>query len=217
LFVTFEGIEGSGKSTQAVRFYRYLKDMSVPVILTREPGGTKQGERIRDILLDSDASDLVSCAELLLYTADRAQHVQTVIRPALDEGKWVLCDRFIDATIAYQGYARGLDISFIELINRKVCCGVWPDITFLFDLPVEVGLERAVNRNKEMNQESNGRFEQEAIAFHEAVRRGYHMLAAADQKRFVRVDAMLSEEEITARLIEHIEDIAKPALRRHLL
>ncbi len=214
LFVTFEGIEGSGKSTQAVRFYRYLKDMSVPVILTREPGGTKQGERIRRILLDSDASDLVPCAELFLYIADRAQHVKTVIMPALDDKKWVLCDRFADATIAYQGYARGLDMAFIEMLNRKVCCGVWPDITFLFDLPAEVGLERALKRNREMDQESDGRFEQEAIVFHEAVRNGYRMLAAADQKRFFIVDAMLSEEEITARLIEHIKDIAKPALRQ---
>ena len=204
MFITFEGIEGCGKSTQAGRLFKRLNDMSMPVLLTREPGGTAVGESIRQILLDSENQTLVPLAELLLYAADRAQHVRGVIAPMLEKGRWVLCDRFTDATVAYQGYARGLNMELIKTLNEISCAGIRPDITFLFDLPVETGLERAMKRNRELGQEHNARFEKEALDFHEAVRIGYLALAEEDKPRFLKVDAILSEDEIEERIFTYV-------------
>lgn len=204
MFITFEGIEGCGKSTQAKRLVDHLTDMEISAILTLEPGGTKIGHDIRRILLDTQNQGLSPFAELLLYAADRAQHVDEVIIPALSEGKWVVCDRFFDATTAYQGFGRGQDIPSIRSLNEKAASGIRPHITFLIDCPVQVGLERALRRNKILQQEAQARFEKEDMTFHEAVRQGYLKIAKEEPKRFFVVDGTLSEDRLAETIIEHI-------------
>ena len=205
MFITFEGIEGCGKSTQAKRLVNRLKELAVPLVFTLEPGGTSVGQKIRRILLDSRNQHLSPLAELLLYAADRAQHVEEVIKPALEQEKWVLCDRFFDATTVYQGYARGLDMKLIVTLNEKASPGIRPDITFLIDCAVEVGLERALNRNKIQFQEGQDRFEREKKDFHEAVREGYLTMAMEDRERFVVVDGTLKEDELEEIIFKHVE------------
>lgn len=205
MFITFEGIEGCGKSTQAKRLVNRLRELAVPLVFTLEPGGTNVGQKIRHILLDSRNQHLSSLAELLLYAADRAQHVEEVIRPALEQEKWVLCDRFFDATTVYQGYARGLDMKLIVTLNEKASPGIRPDITFLIDCAVEIGLERALKRNKIQFQEGQDRFEREKKDFHEAVREGYLHMAMEDRKRFVVVDGALKEDELEELIFRHVE------------
>ena len=204
LFITFEGIEGSGKSTQAGRLAAHLNRCAIPPAFTLEPGGTLIGRSIRKILLDSQNTHLSPLAELLLYTADRAQHVKEIIEPALKQGKWVVCDRFMDATEVYQGYARGQDMELITILNEKATYGIRPDITFLLDCSVEVGLKRAIKRNKTENQEGQDRFEREKTAFHEAVRKGYLSLARKDPDRFIVVDATLQQDLLEERIFEKI-------------
>jgi len=205
LFITFEGIEGCGKSTQAKRLVNRLRELAVPLVFTLEPGGTSVGQKIRRILLDSRNQHLSPLAELLLYAADRAQHVEEVIKPALEQEKWVLCDRFFDATTVYQGYARGLDMKLIVTLNEKASPGIRPDITFLIDCAVEVGLERALKRNKIQFQEGQDRFEREKKDFHEAVREGYLTMAMEDRERFVVVDGTLKEDELEEIIFRHVE------------
>ncbi|MFH1350449.1 MAG: dTMP kinase [Pseudomonadota bacterium] len=204
MFITFEGIEGCGKTTQMGRLAERLKTCGVPVMMTIEPGGTKIGETIRHILLDSRNRNLSPLAELLLYTADRAQHVEEVIEPALHQGKWVLCDRFLDATVVYQGMARCQDMQFIEVLNDKVTKGICPDITILLDCPVEVGLERALKRNKELLQEGQDRFEREKVDFHTEVRKGYLQLAQQNPQRFIVIDASSSPDKIEENLFQQM-------------
>ena len=205
MFITFEGIEGCGKSTQAKRLVNRLKKLAVSLVFTLEPGGTSVGQKIRRILLDSRNQNLSPLAELLLYAADRAQHVEEVIKPALNQEKWVLCDRFFDATTVYQGYARGLDMKLIVTLNEKASPGIRPDITFLIDCAVEVGLERALKRNKIQFQEGQDRFERERKDFHEAVREGYLTMAMEDRERFVVVDGTLKEDELEEIIFKHVE------------
>ena len=205
MFITFEGIEGCGKSTQAKRLVNRLRELAVPLVFTLEPGGTSVGQKIRRILLDSRNQHLSPLAELLLYAADRAQHVEEVIKPALEQEKWVLCDRFFDATTVYQGYARGLDMKLIATLNEKASPGIRPDITFLIDCAVEVGLERALKRNKIQFQEGQDRFEREKKDFHEAVREGYLTMAMEDRERFVVVDGTLKEDELEEIIFKHVE------------
>ena len=205
MFITFEGIEGCGKSTQAKRLVNRLRELAVPLVFTLEPGGTSVGQKIRRILLDSRNQHLSPLAELLLYAADRAQHVEEVIKPALEQEKWVLCDRFFDATTVYQGYARGLDMKLIVTLNEKASPGIRPDITFLIDCAVEVGLERALKRNKIQFQEGQDRFEREKKDFHEAVREGYLTMAMEDRERFVVVDGTLKEDELEEIIFKHVE------------
>ena len=207
LFITFEGIEGCGKTTQTKRLSKKLQDQGIRHLITREPGGSAIGASIRQILLDSRNIDLVPLAELFLYAADRAQHIDETIRPALDQGDWVICDRFIDATVAYQGTARGQDIAFIKLLNKKAINGILPEITFLCDCPVETGLARAMKRNKELAQEDQDRFEQEALDFHKKVRQGYLNLAKEYSTRFVIIDATLSEDEMEQQVFETLEPL----------
>jgi dTMP kinase len=196
LFITFEGIEGCGKTTQIRRLEKRLNTLGIPLLCTMEPGGTKIGSTIRHILLDPHNKTLSPITELILYTADRAQHIEEVIKPALHQGKWVLCDRFIDATTAYQGAARGMDMRLIQTLNDTATQGIRPNITFLLHCPVEMGLERARQRNRETAQDHQGRFEQERMAFHRAVQKGYLELAAKEPKRFVVVDATLLEDVV---------------------
>jgi len=205
LFITFEGIEGCGKSTQAKRLVNRLRELAVPLVFTLEPGGTSVGQKIRRILLDSRNQHLSPLTELLLYAADRAQHVEEVIKPALKQKKWVLCDRFFDATTVYQGYARGLDMKLIVTLNEKASPGIRPDITFLIDCAVEIGLERALKRNRIQFQEGQDRFEREKKDFHEAVREGYLTMAMEDRERFVVVDGTLKEDELEELIFRHVE------------
>ena len=204
MFITFEGIEGCGKSTQAKQLVGRLREFPIPLVFTFEPGGTRVGQDIRHILLNSQNRDLSPLAELFLYAADRAQHVEEVIKPALEQGKWVVCDRFFDATTVYQGHARRQDMALIKVLNEKASPGITPDITFLLDCPVEVGLERALKRNKLLVQEGQDRFERETKDFHEAVRQGYLLMARENRERFVVVDGTLEEDELTEVVFQHV-------------
>lgn len=201
--ITCEGIEGSGKSTQILRLAAHLRSQGREVVVTREPGGCPIADAIRRILLDPSNSQLCATAELLLYAAARAQHVEEVIRPALAKGAVVLCDRFIDATIAYQGFGRGLDLSLIKELNEVASAGLLPDLTLLFDLPVATGLGRALARNAAV-QENEGRFEAESLAFHERVRDGY-LQGASQEARFSIVDATGTPAEVTERVTRVVD------------
>jgi len=191
-FITFEGIEGSGKSTQIARLRQSLEQAGHAVIQTREPGGCDIADQIRSILLHPQNTALEPTAELLLYAAARAQHVCEIIRPALDRGETVLCDRYTDATLAYQGDGRQLDRQLIAQLNLVATQGTCPDLTILIDLDVEKGLSRAFARETDLQDTSEGRFEREEIAFHQRVRKGYLNLAQAEPGRFTRVDGSLS-------------------------
>ena len=189
-FVTFEGIEGCGKTTQVDLAAAWLKERGIPFIATAEPGGTPLGRKIREILLNRAPCAIGAEAELLLFAAARSQHVRETIFPALEEGQWVLCDRFADATLAYQGFGRGLDAAFIRTLNAFSAFSLKPDLTLLFDLPVEAGLARAKKRTAGMRPEAaEDRFEQEDQTFHERIRQGYLTLAAAEPDRFRIIDA----------------------------
>jgi dTMP kinase len=211
VFISFEGIEGCGKTTQVHRLVCRLEAFGVPVLSTREPGGTPVGREVRSILLDVRNQHLSPLAELFLYAADRAQHMEEVIRPALAKGTWVLCDRFIDATTVYQGYSRGLDMHLIHLLNKTATGGVLPDITFLLDCPVDIGLRRAIHRNKAQDMEGQDRFEQEQRQFHESVREGYLRLSIREKDRFVVIDATRDEKEMEEVIYEHIRPLLEAA------
>lgn len=198
-FITFEGIEGSGKTTQIETLRRHLESDGQRVLTTREPGGCPIADAIRAILLDSANSALVPRAELLLYAASRAQHVEQVIRPALAAGTIVLCDRFADATVAYQGGGRGLDAGLVAEINTLAAAGLVPDLTLLFDMPVEVGLSRARHRNQHASPRDEGRFEMEELDFHQRVRAAYLALAERGP-RFRVVDATGPAGVVAARV-----------------
>jgi dTMP kinase len=197
MFITFEGIEGSGKTTQIRHAMEFLKQKGRDCVVTREPGGTAAGRKIRAILLDPESRDIAPSTELLLYMADRAEHVGKVVLPALSAGKTVLCDRYYDATVAYQGYARGLDMDLLGRLHRLVINDLKPDKTILLDLSPEAGLSRAWKQIKEGKREDmETRFEKEELAFHEKVRNGYLELARREPERFVLIDAMKDEEKV---------------------
>ena len=202
MFVTVEGVEGAGKSTLLNLLSRELERRGMAFVRTREPGGCALGARIRPLLLDVSSS-VDERAELFLFLADRAQHVAETIRPALAEGAWVLCDRYADSTIAYQGYGRGMDVEMLQRLNDYATGGLWPDRTLLLDLPVETGLERALARNgREGLSESEGRFEAEETAFHQRIRDGFLERASRWPERFRVLDARLSPEELLCRALE---------------
>ncbi|MDZ7695783.1 MAG: dTMP kinase [Deltaproteobacteria bacterium] len=193
MFITFEGIEGCGKTTQARRLVENLNGVGIDAVLTLEPGGTTLGAEIRSILLDARNEHLPALAELLLYEADRCIHVTSVIKPALTAGKWVICDRFFDATTVYQGYARGLDLEMIRSLNLEAAHHLTPDMTILIDCPVEVGIGRAVKRNLSHEDQGQDRFERERIEFHRRVKDGYLRMAEKEAGRFVVMDGMSTE------------------------
>jgi dTMP kinase len=195
-FITFEGIEGSGKSTVAKDVAAALDAAGVPVLLTREPGGSRTSEDIRRILLDPGRSEISHKTELLLYLASRAQLVDEVIRPAIESGRTVVCDRFMDASVAYQGWARGLGEKLVEDLNAFAVGETKPDKTFLLDLPVEMGFRRGPERREGDGERSKDRLEREDGAFHELVREGYLRLAERERDRFVRIDASRPLEEV---------------------
>lgn len=207
MLITLEGIDGSGKTSQLDPLARYLESLGHTVVKTREPGATLIGSRIRALLLDPDSSAMAPLCELLLYYADRAQHLHEIIRPALESGRTVVCDRFFDATLVYQGAARGLAVQQIGLLQRLVVRELKPDLTLLFDLDPETGLARTQNAlDSGDRMEAESRFEKEKLDFHQQVRKGYLDLAGKEPERFVIVDASLSLEEVFGK-IKNIIDV----------
>jgi dTMP kinase len=196
LFVTFEGIEGSGKSAHARSLAVALRGLGHDVIETREPGGTAAGTAIRSLLLGTEATPLTPLAELFLYCADRTQHVTELIRPALAAGRIVVCDRFSDSTIAYQGYGRGLDLELVRSLDARARDGLVPSLTLLLDCPVAVGLARARARAG-----SDDRFERETVAFHERIRAGFRAIAAAAPERVTIVDSTADAAAVSERVL----------------
>ena len=186
-FITFEGIEGCGKSTQVQRLAERLGSAG---LLTREPGGTDIGQAIREVLLDPKHRRMASTTEVLLYFADRAQHVAEVIRPALAQGLVVLCDRYVETSLAYQGYGRGLPLEAIRSLAHLATGGLRPDMIVLFEVPIEVGLARAAKRG------AHDRIESEVLEFHERVLAGYDALVAQDPSRWLRLDGQGSPEAV---------------------
>lgn len=206
MFITLEGGEGAGKTTQIVNLAGYLTEQGLSCILTREPGGTDLGKRIRALLLNPDHSGMAPETELLLYMADRAEHLSTIIRPALAARKTVLCDRFFDATLVYQGTARGLSPERIAQLHALMFAGLQPDLTLLLDLPAEAGLARArrqLEKGARASQES--RFEDETLAFHQRVREGYLDLARRKPERFRVIDAAQDESRVRAAIRSVVE------------
>jgi len=196
-FITFEGGDGTGKSTQLQALEKYLLGRGKSCLLTREPGGTSLGKLIRQVLLEVDKQPIASATELFLYLADRAQHMQEVIAPALAQGKIVLCDRHTDSTLAYQGFGRGIDVGLLRRLNDMASRGIRPDLTILFDCPVEIALSRTTARQLPKGvAHREDRFEREELEFHERVRAGFLELARAEPKRFHIVDASRTVTEV---------------------
>lgn len=210
-FITFEGIEGSGKSTQIRLLAEYLRSRGHEVLTTREPGGCPIADAVRGILLDPRHGAMTPGTELLLYAAARAQHVAEVIRPALGRGEIVLCDRFTDATVAYQGYGRGLDMTVISFLNTLAAGSLAPDLTLLLELPVEEGLRRATSRNDQQQHLQEDRFERESLAFHRRVREGYLELARREE-RFRIIDALGPEEAVARRIAVAVDDFLRKGI-----
>jgi dTMP kinase len=200
-FITFEGSEGSGKSTQIELVRRYLKKKRKPVLFVREPGGVTISEKVREILLDVRNVKMGDECETLLYMAARAQLVKEVIVPALNKGQIVLCDRFLDSTLAYQGYGNGVDLAVIRAIGRFATQDIRPDITFFFDIDVRQGLSR-INRKKD-------RIERRAIEYHNKVRRGYLAIARREPGRVKIIDANQSKEDIYKAVQEHVDRLLR--------
>lgn len=205
LFITFEGIDGSGKTTQLRLLHEYLRHRGIDTVVAREPGGTEVGEAIRQILLHSGTQDLKPLSELLLYYASRHQNLCQNILPALERGQWVLCDRYADASLAYQGYGRGLDLNFIEQLNQAVIGQRLPNLTLLIDLDPATALARARQRNQERAVDE-GRFEMEALSFFERVREGYLTIARKSPGRFRIVSGELSVENAHQEIVRLVTE-----------
>jgi dTMP kinase len=206
-FITFEGGDGTGKSTQIKAVEKHLRDLGSNFISTREPGGdTSLGSWIRQALLDARKGPLTPAAELFLYLADRAQHIEEVVAPALAQGKIVLCDRHTDSTLAYQGYGRGIDIALLRRLNEMATGGIKPDLTFLFDCPVSTGLARIAQRRiRAAPTETEDRFECEKVEFHERVRAGFLELADSEPARYRIIDASGSEQDVARQVRSIVE------------
>lgn len=202
-FITFEGGEGAGKSTQIARLARRLEARGAAVVSTREPGGSERAERIRAILLAGGAKPLGRLAEALLFSAARADHLESRIRPALRDGAFVLCDRFADSTRAYQGLDDGLEPEVIASLERIVVDGTRPDLTLILDLPAEAGLARAAARRAKA--ETADRFEAEEAAFHDRLRQAFLAIAAAEPERCVVIDAAGTPDAVEERIWAVVE------------
>lgn len=189
-FITFEGVEGCGKSTQILHLKQYLEEQGIAPMVTREPGGTAISEAIRELLLDPERREMAPETELLLYAAARAQHVSERILPVLQAGQFVLCDRFFDSTTAYQGYGRGMSLELLATLQSIATRGCEPGLTLLLDLPAEAGLARTRNRGR------SDRMEQEALEFHGRVRNGFLEIAAQSPDRITIIDASESEAKV---------------------
>ena len=199
LFITMDGPDGSGKSTQIQYLKAYFEANNIPCLFTREPGGTMIGEKLRNIILDKENAEMCDMAEALLYAASRAQHVEELIKPALTEGKVVVCDRFIDSSIAYQGYGRFLGDA-VRVINEYAVSGCMPDVTFLMELDPSIGKSR-------IREDVQDRLELEKIEFHNRVFEGYQEIAKLYADRFVCVNAARDKEEIRDEIIGYLEHV----------
>ena len=211
-FISLEGPEGGGKSTQIHRLAAALAERGYPVWTTREPGGTRVGEMIRPILLGQQQTRMTPWSEALLFTAARAQHVEEVIRPRLARGELVLCDRYTDSTLAYQGYGRGLDLDTLRRLQSQATGGLQPNLTMLLNLPVETGLSR-------IPRPAQDRLDRETTTFHQRVRTGYQEMAAADPRRWREVDAAADQDQVAARILALVSEAlaqagVRPAERR---
>jgi dTMP kinase len=200
LFVSFEGGEGSGKSTQAKVLHNRLLQANVPAVLTQEPGGTPLGTKARRLLKLSEQTEISPLAELFLIVASRAQLVTEVIRPSLDGGTAVICDRYADSSVAYQGYGRGIDLDFVHAVNRVATQGIFPQLVVFLDMPVEAGLARKGSIGRD-------RFEAEAAEFHQRVRDGYGKMAGADPQRWLVLDATLPKREISRMVWDRVRGL----------
>lgn len=203
MFITFEGCEGSGKSTQIALLCDALKARGLAVVRTREPGGTPIAEQIRTVLHDMRNAGMLPATEILLYSASRAQHVGEIIRPALERGALVISDRYAESTMAYQGYGRGLDLQALQLITRFATGNLQPDLVVYLDLDVEVGLARK-RRDLEAGRGEWNRMDQQTLAFHSRVRQGYLTMAAEEPQRWLTIDASQSIDAIHRAIIERI-------------
>ncbi|MBM7855169.1 dTMP kinase [Desulfohalotomaculum tongense] len=204
-FIVFEGIDGSGKTTQIALLKEYLQQKGHRVISTREPGGTPVSEEVRAILLNPEHKDLHYRTEALLYAAARAQHVETLIKPALEQGAVVLCDRFVDSTLAYQGYGRGLSLDFLQQINNLATGGLQPHLVLIFDLTEKEGLSRVKRRS------GGDRLEREPEQFHRLVRQGYLEISRRQPKNHLVLNASLPVEELQHRVRSAVEEILNAA------
>ena len=207
LFITFEGIEGCGKTTQLSLAARWLETHGRNIRITREPGGTEIGSRIRKILLSETTQGLMPISEALLYMADRFQHIHDVIAPALVRGETVLCDRYHDSTVAYQGYARGISLELLESIRTSGAM-LDPDLTFLFDLDPQMGLERSFKKLA-AQQIDESRFEKETLEFHQRVREGFLVLLQQNPERMIRIDASKSIDMVHGEITKILEERLK--------
>jgi dTMP kinase len=210
-FITFEGGEGSGKSTHTAALAKRLEQLGITVVLTREPGGSTGAEIIRHILLSGIAKPLGPETEAILFAAARDDHVRSTIVPAIQSGKWVICDRFIDSTRVYQGALGHVDARLIRGLERVTVGPAVPDLTFILDVPAKVGLARATRRR---GKESADRFESESLEFHEALRKAYNALAAAEPGRCVVVDGRAPRAVVAERIWTTVEQRLQPGLQR---
>ncbi|MFF3924354.1 dTMP kinase [Paenibacillus lactis] len=202
LFITLEGGDGSGKTTMIGRLAAYMQGRSIPYLITREPGGIEIAEKIRSIILDPQHTSMDARTEALLYAAARRQHLVEKVEPALREGVTVLCDRFVDSSLVYQGYARGLGMEEVWSINRFAVEGRMPDLTLLFDIEPEIGMSRIeANAEREKN-----RLDMESMAFHGKVREGYMLVAENNKERIRIVDASKTPDQVEREMIKYVED-----------
>ena len=202
LFITFESVEGSGKTTQMNMLHAHLLRMNVDVVATQEPGGTRLGEEIRRILLNPAFREMHPMTETVLYAADRAQHIYEVIKPALDQGKMVICDRFIDSSLAYQGVARRVGMEGVQNLNEWITDDLYPDLTFLLEIPFRIGLKRLAKRKKSVD-----RMEGEPESFHEQVQEAYKTLAKFFSHRFVVLNGADKPENIHHRVMQEVQKL----------
>lgn len=201
-FITFEGPDGAGKTTQIARLADALTDRGFDIVRTREPGGTRISDQIRALLLDPAHTEMTDPAEVLLYAASRAQHVHELILPALAAGKLVLCDRFIDASMAYQAYGLGIDLEIVRQFNAYASSGLQPDRTYMLDLPVEQSMARLQARAQGSEAAAIDRIEAKQLAYHQRVREGFRRIAEQDRERVLVVDASESPEHIHRCILE---------------
>lgn len=212
-FITFEGVEGCGKTTQIKLLAELLTQLGYTAVLTREPGGCPIADKIRTILLDAENIAMTSMAELMLYGAARAQHIAEVIMPALESNKIVLCDRFCDATVAYQSFGRGINRDIIDTLNHHACQGIIPNLTVLIDCDPTIGLKRAKQRIETTKGPREERFELEELAFHKRVHSGYLKLATEQPQRFLVIDGTEGIDAIFYKISAHILNKVSEAMR----
>ncbi len=205
-FITLEGPDGAGKGTQGRRLVEHLRRAAVDVLNTREPGGTPIGERIRQVLLDDSHREMAPETEMLLFAASRAQFVREVVRPALARGTTVLSERYVDASLAYQGFGRGLDVGLVRTVNDVATGGLLPDLTLLLDIDPAVGLER-VQAAGRADAAGGDRLERETLAFHQRVRAGFLQLARESPKRFVVIDAQGDAERVHREVVRAVDGL----------